>query len=72
MPPVNPPVRPVTSRRPGVPERHFKFDQMAATPAMLVDLIQKYGFRIGHIGDAGKHNSGGWEADLPTYKEVRG
>lgn len=54
----------------GVPERHFRWDDMAATPAMLVDLIQKYGYRIGHIGDAGKHHSGGWDAPLPALREV--
>ncbi|GFR50178.1 hypothetical protein Agub_g12345 [Astrephomene gubernaculifera] len=56
---------------PGVPERHFKFDDMAATPTMLADLISLYGFRIGHIGDAGKHNNGGWEADLPVLPEIK-
>ncbi|KAG2454619.1 hypothetical protein HYH02_000460 [Chlamydomonas schloesseri] len=55
---------------PGVPERHFRWDDMAATPAMLVDLIQKYGYRIGHIGDAGKHHSGGWDSPLPALREV--
>ncbi|GFR45755.1 hypothetical protein Agub_g7170 [Astrephomene gubernaculifera] len=58
---------------PGVPERHFRFDDMAATPAMLVDLLAKYGYRIGHIGDAGKHDSGGgggWGAELPALREV--
>ncbi|KAG2484627.1 hypothetical protein HYH03_016581 [Edaphochlamys debaryana] len=54
---------------PGVPERHFKWDHMAATPQMLVDLIKEYGYRIGHIGDAGKHH-GNWEDPLPALREI--
>lgn len=54
---------------PGVPERSFNYDQMAATPAMLADLV-KYGFRIGHIGDAGKHGTALWDAPLPAMTEV--
>ncbi|GIL90927.1 hypothetical protein Vretimale_17060 [Volvox reticuliferus] len=55
---------------PGVPERHFKWDHMAATPAMLVDLITKFKYRIGHIGDAGKHQSSGWDSNLVPLKEI--
>ncbi|GIL87966.1 hypothetical protein Vretimale_6338 [Volvox reticuliferus] len=55
---------------PGVPERHFKFDQMMAHPVMLTNLISKYGYRIGHIGDAAKHFSVGWDAPLTPLKEV--
>ncbi|PNH06979.1 hypothetical protein TSOC_006593 [Tetrabaena socialis] len=54
---------------PGVPERHFKYDDMAATPGMLADLIG-YGYRIGHIGDAGKHLIGGWDSELISLREV--
>ncbi|KAG2484626.1 hypothetical protein HYH03_016580 [Edaphochlamys debaryana] len=32
---------------PGVPERHFRWDEMAATPQMLVNFITKYGYRYG-------------------------
>ncbi|EFJ41791.1 hypothetical protein VOLCADRAFT_98168 [Volvox carteri f. nagariensis] len=55
---------------PGAPERHFKWDHMLAHPAMLYDMITKYGFRIGHIGDADKHISAGWDAPLPPLREV--
>jgi hypothetical protein len=58
-------------RAAGVPERHFKWDHMIATPAMLVDLIKEYKYRIGHIGDAQKHLSSGWDTDLLALKEVR-
>lgn len=54
----------------GVPERHFRWDAMLATPTMLVDLVQQYGYRIGHIGDAGKHMVAGWSAPLVKLREV--
>lgn len=55
---------------PGVPERHFRWDAMLATPTMLVDLVQQHGYRIGHIGDAGKHMVAGWSAPLAKLREV--
>ncbi|KAG2493458.1 hypothetical protein HYH03_008275 [Edaphochlamys debaryana] len=55
---------------PGVAERHYKWDAMAATPGMLRDLISKYGYSIGHIGDTDKHHAGDWEDPLPPLREV--
>lgn len=49
----------------GVPERHFKYDEILSTVQMLRD-IQSVGLRIAHIGDAGKHGGwigGGWLRD---------
>ncbi|KAG2484625.1 hypothetical protein HYH03_016579 [Edaphochlamys debaryana] len=54
---------------PGVPERHFRWDAMAATPQMLVDLITKYGFRIGHI-EGSRHRVGAWDDPLPPLSEI--
>ncbi|KAG2446062.1 hypothetical protein HXX76_000664 [Chlamydomonas incerta] len=46
---------------PGVPERHFMWQDMAAHPAMLAHLISQHSFRIGVIGDNAKGGSmGGW------------
>lgn len=53
-----------------MPERHFRWDAMLATPTMLVDLVQQHGYRIGHIGDAGKHMVAGWSAPLAKLREV--
>lgn len=52
-----------------MPERHFKHDQIKATVQMLMDIVGN-GFRIGHIGDAGKHMGGNWNGPLPAMQEV--
>ncbi|KAL6746244.1 hypothetical protein V8C86DRAFT_3149980 [Haematococcus lacustris] len=54
---------------PGVPERHFKMKEMAATVQMLVNLVDA-GYRIAHLGDATKHVGGSWDSPLPVSEEV--
>ncbi|KAG2497659.1 hypothetical protein HYH03_004398 [Edaphochlamys debaryana] len=54
---------------PGAFERRRLWDEMAATPRMLVDLIHLYGFRVGSVGD-GAAGFSGWEAPLQPAREV--
>lgn len=54
---------------PGVPERHFRFDDIKATVQMLLNLT-KAGYRIGHIGEMGKHGGDALESDLEVFEEV--
>ncbi|KAG2452620.1 hypothetical protein HYH02_002857 [Chlamydomonas schloesseri] len=56
---------------PGVPERHFQWQDIAAHPAMLDHLIAQLGYRIGLIGDSGKGASmGGWGEPPRPLREV--
>eukprot|EP00198_Chlamydomonas_reinhardtii_P001766 XP_001691102.1 predicted protein [Chlamydomonas reinhardtii] len=56
---------------PGVPERHFLWQDMAAHPAMLAHLISSHGYRIGVIGGNAKDGSmGGWAVAPRPLREV--
>lgn len=54
---------------PGVPERNFRNHESKATVQMLINLV-KGGYRLGHLGDATKHISGGLSSSLPPMEEV--
>ncbi|KAG2497667.1 hypothetical protein HYH03_004406 [Edaphochlamys debaryana] len=45
---------------PGVAERHWDFPKMNDTVLMLVDLMHRYGYQIGHIGE-GKYLLGPYD-----------
>jgi len=54
---------------PGVPERHFKHDDIRATVQMLINLCNG-GYRIHHIGDMHKHGANTWDQPLDPMEEI--